>query len=78
MRELNNITERGYRDDRTNFFEENPNVFKNIDDISDTNIKNISNGEPIIDTINNRILIKKDGVFNKLIIDGTDIILEEV
>lgn len=78
MRELNNITKRNYRSDRTNMFEEPPNVFKTIDDLSDTNVRNISDGEPMIDNTNNRILIKNNGLLNKLTLDGTDIILEEV
>lgn len=78
MKELNNIIRREHRPDRVNFFEESPNTFKSITELSDVNVGRLTEGEPILDTANNRILIKSNGVLNKQVLDGADIKLEEV
>jgi hypothetical protein len=45
---------------------------------ADAVLKHIGEGESVIDTDSNKILIKKDGKYFKQVLDGTDIKLEEV
>lgn len=53
------------------------NAFKVISNI-DAVLKNIGEGESIIDNTNNRILIKKDGKYFKQVVTNNNITLEEV
>lgn len=45
---------------------------------SEVILEDIAEGQQVIDNVNNRISIKKDGKLYKQVVSGTDIILEEI
>ncbi len=78
MREKVEISARSYRQDRDFIFEEPVNAMKTIDSLNDTTPGYIAQGEPVIDSVNNRILLKKNGKLNKLSVINSEVILEEI
>lgn len=77
MRERKQIWERTLRDDRIDKMEENTNVFSTIDDTNEFTNKSFAEGQPAV--YGDKVIIKKGGALNQLVIDDSNnIILEEI
>lgn len=77
MRKKEQIWQRFERSDRVDGQEEDTNVFSPIHDTSNFTHENLADGQPTI--FEDKMLIKKDGVLKKLVIDSNNnIILEEI
>lgn len=77
MREVKNIFNRVITVDDVEQFDTRTNTMRKTT-LADSILKDVAEGESIIDETNNRVLIKKDGKYFKQVISNNNITLEEV